>query len=161
MDNGSHEAIGEYPGLWQMPAHPIIVPPDEVCDQYDVATGFRDRMVANNSWWADSKESGKITGLDYNLIAGPSGGFSMTKAEYLATLKYTYDLRKNGNRSPFMFGAHSQYYSDKWNAAPNIPSAADRQSVLEDFLDYVLQDNYTRVVTIEEIMEWCKAPTPL
>jgi hypothetical protein len=154
------EPVGKYPGFWQMPVHPVIVPPDDKCEEYGVESGFRDRMAQVNTWWEDQKDTGKITGLDWNMIAN-LGGFEMNKEEFLATLKYTYDLRKKGNRAPFMLGAHSQFYADKWTSAPNIPSAEDRQSVIEDFLDYVLKDDFVKVVSIGKIMEWCKNPKPL
>jgi hypothetical protein len=153
---GLKDPIGKHPGLWEMPVHPVIVPPDEECEKYGVPTGFRDKMKSVADYF--DVEGGKITGLDYNMYA--TGMFLMNKAEFVATLKYTFDLRYNGNRAPMMFGAHSQYYSSEWNSAPNM-TLAERQAAIEEFLDYVLKETDTRVVSIKEILEWCKDPQPL
>jgi hypothetical protein len=75
----------------------------------------------------------------------------MSSAEYLATLKYTFDLRNDNNRSPFMFGAHTDLYDND----------DGRKGALEDFLDYVLAKDDVRVVPIADILDWCKDPKPL
>ncbi|MDJ0762789.1 MAG: polysaccharide deacetylase family protein [Myxococcota bacterium] len=167
LDNGSpgndvlvdwelHEPISNHVGLWELPPHPVIVPPDNLCEAYGVPVGLRDKLHSLVSWF--DPEGGKITGLDYNIYAG--GMFEMNQAEFLATLKYTYDLRKMGNRAPMMFGAHSQYYTSEWNQAPNI-TLEERKQVLASFLDYVLQDDFVRVVSMEKVLAWCKDPKPL
>src|SRR5204863_593211 len=96
-----YKPIGKYPGLWELPDHPVIVPPDAECAKYGVSTGLRARVKAVVSKF--SVDDGKATGLDYNVW----DEYKMSNAEYLATLKYTLDLRLRGNRAPFMFGGHS------------------------------------------------------
>jgi hypothetical protein len=140
---GSKEPITPHPGLWELPVSPVIVPPE-----------LRATMAQRQSWF--DVESGKITGFDYNLWVQ----FSMTKAEFLATLKYTLDQRLAGNRAPFMFGAHSDSYSSKYTAAP-ASTAAERQQAIEEFLDYATSKAAVRVTSNQEILEWVRNPVPL
>ena len=84
----------------------------------------------------------------------------MTKAEFLATLKYTLDQRIAGNRAPFMFGAHTDYYSSKYTAVPNA-TVAERQQAIEEFIDYARAKPMVRVRSNKEILEWVRNPVPL
>jgi hypothetical protein len=154
VDWGSKQPITPHPGLWELPLNPVIVPPDDKCAMYGVQPGLRARMQARQSWF--DVQSGKITGFDYNLWVS----FSMTKAEFLATLKYTLDQRIGGNRAPFMFGAHTDYYSSKYTAVPNA-TLAERQQAIEEFLDYARAKPMVRVRSNKEILEWVRNPEPL
>jgi hypothetical protein len=151
---GSKQPISPRPGLWELPVHPVIVPPDDKCAMYGVEPGLRARLKAKQSWF--DVAGGKITGFDYNLWVS----FSMTKAEFLATLKYTLDLRIAGNRAPFMFGAHTDYYSSKYTAVPNA-TLAERQQAIEEFIDYARAKPMVRVRSNKEILEWVRNPVPL
>ncbi len=152
--------IAPVPGLWEMPCHMVICPPDELCEQYGVASGFRDRMAAIDAAEYDSElfdtAEGKITGLDYNCLAM----FNMSAEEWLATLKYTLDLRIAGNRAPFLFGGHTDVYADGYDICPNI-SIADRRRVLEEFFQYALTKPMVRVVSYNKIIDWLENPIPL
>jgi hypothetical protein len=151
---GSKEPIEPHPGLWEMPAYPVVVPPDDVAADYGIAPGLRDKCYGIASWFDTT--SGKITGFDYNLWVS----FQMTKAEFVATLKYTLDQRIEGNHAPFLFGTHSDYYSDKYTAAmPSTP--AERREAIEEFLDYATSLDEVRVTSTEEVLDWMQNPTPL
>jgi hypothetical protein len=151
---GSKPPINNHPGLWELPISPVIVPPDDKCAQYGVPSGLRARLQQRQSWF--DVDSGKITGFDYNLWVS----FSMTKAEFLATLKYTLDQRLAGNRAPMMFGAHTDYYSSKYTAVPNA-TLAERQAAIQEFLDYALSKPVVRVKPNKEILAWVRNPVPL
>jgi hypothetical protein len=105
--------------------------------------------------WFDPK-TGKITGFDYNLWVQ----FQMTKEELLATLMYTLDLRYDNNRAPFMFGAHTDYYSSKYTAPPNA-DLEQRQEAIEEFIQYALSKPDVRIVPIGDILAWMQDPEPL
>jgi len=115
---------------------------------------LRNTLHDRVSWFDPA--SGKITGFDYNLWVE----FRMTKAEFLATMKYTLDLRLAGNRAPFMFGAHPDTYSSKYTAVPNA-SLEERQQAIEEFLDYALSKPEVRFVPNQEILSWVRNPVPL
>jgi peptidoglycan/xylan/chitin deacetylase (PgdA/CDA1 family) len=151
---GSKQPITPHPGLWELPVHPVIVPPDDKCAEYGVPPGLRAKLKSYQSWWDET--SGKITGFDYNLWVQ----FKMTKAEFLATLKYTLDLRRQGNRAPFMFGVHSDYYSTKYTAPPNA-TVQERQEALEEFIDYARAQPEVRVWTQKQILDWVRNPSSL
>ncbi len=151
---GSKQPITPHPGLWELPVHPVIVPPDDKCAQYGVEPGLRARLKVLQSWF--DLEGGKITGFDYNLWVS----FQMTKAEFLATMKYTLDLRLAGNRAPLMFGAHTDYYSSKYTGAPNA-TAQERQEAIEEFVDYALSKPEVRVVSNKQILDWVRNPVPI
>jgi peptidoglycan/xylan/chitin deacetylase (PgdA/CDA1 family) len=151
---GLKSPIAVYPGLWELPVHAVIVPPDDACERYGVPSGLRTRLNALHSWF--DVEGGKITGFDYNLWVS----FAMSKAEFLATLKYTLDLRLEGNRAPFMFGTHSDYYSSKYTGASRS-TPQERREAIEEFLDYALTHEVVRVVSHKQILDWVRNPSPL
>lgn len=146
-------------GLWELPAYAVFVPPDEVCEAYGVPVGFREKMQGVQDWF--DAASGAITGFDYNLWAArEEGGFEMTPAEFVATLKYTFDQRQAGNKAPFLFGAHSAYYASAWDGnSPGAPTARERQGAIEAFLDYVIEHG-ADVVSARRVLEWMRDPTP-
>jgi peptidoglycan/xylan/chitin deacetylase (PgdA/CDA1 family) len=164
LDNGSrgHDLLVEWemkaplqnhPGLWEMPVYAVIVPPDSECDRYGVAPGFRERMKKAADYF-DIRD-GKITGFDYNLWVL----FHMTKAEFTATLKYTFDLRLKGNRAPFLFGMHSDIYADGYDEADMMKATTrERQEAVELFVDYVLNNNAVRVVPAIDVLKWIQNP---
>jgi hypothetical protein len=137
-----------------MPVYPLIVPPDNEAANYGVPTGMRAKMKGIASWFDEG--SGKITGFDYNLWVS----FRMNKAEFLATLKYSFDQRLVGNRAPFMLGTHADYYSSKYTGAP-YSTATERQEAIEEFLDYVATKPEVRIVSTKQILDWVRRPVPL
>jgi Polysaccharide deacetylase len=157
LDNGSpgyeiilmdpdlqYAPIGKYPGLWEMPDHPVIVPPDEECAKYGVPSGLRAKIKARVDYFGI--EDGKMTGLDFNMW----DEFKMSEAEFLATLKYTLDLRLKGNRAPFMFGGHSVYYG-----------GGGKLSVLTEFVKYAISKPEVRFVPLSKILDWVRNPAAL
>lgn len=149
--------VNSHPGLWEMPAYAVVVPPDSLCDKYGVPTGFRSKM----SWYPGfDVNAGKITGLDYNMWGYNKA--RMNRAEFTATLKYTLDLRMQGNRAPFLFGAHTQYYVHTWNAGTNAIELEDRQGAIEDFIYYALETYpEVRIVPYKDVLAWIRNPVPL
>jgi hypothetical protein len=146
--------IGNYGGLWELPPHPVIAPPDDKCAEYGVAPGLR-KKIKEKVFWFDETQ-GKIPGLDYNLFCE----FNLNKEQVLAILKYTFDLHYNGNRAPFALGAHSDIYSSKYPL--NDPTTyKDRQWVMEQFVNYILTKPDVRIVPAYKVINWCKNPVPL
>lgn len=166
LDNGSpgHEllvswglktkSVAPQAGLWELPNHCYIVPSDEKCAEYGIAYSLRDKIKANVSWFDVS--NGKITGFDYNLWVQ----FKLNKAEVLAVLKNTLDLRLAGNRAPLMIGAHTQYYHPSYTAYVNA-TWIEAKEATEEFLDYALSKAEVRVVTGRNIIEWMRNPVAL
>lgn len=150
--------ISPRPGLWELPVYAVVVPPDARCEEYGVPTGLRDRLKQRQTWF--DVEGGLITGFDYNLWASTTvGGFAMTKAEFVATLKYTLDQRLAGNRAPLLFGAHSDYYVASWNTnAAGTPSESDRRAAVEEFLDYAKSKNEVEIVSYKHVLDWVRNP---
>ncbi|MFZ3385921.1 MAG: hypothetical protein WA120_01930 [Candidatus Hydromicrobium sp.] len=161
MDFGHKPYVGKYPGLWELPSYAVIVPPDELCKKYGVKKGFRDRMFKEQSYF--NTNDGKVTGLDWNLWFE----WYMTKAEFLATLKYTLDLRLEGNRCPLFFGVHSDIYSSKYEendieeGTPVNATVQERRAALKEFLEYALTKPQVRVTSMKNILSWLKNPLAL
>jgi hypothetical protein len=151
--------IDARPGLWELPVYAVVTPPDDKCAAYGIPTGFRMKLKERQTWFDVS--GGLITGFDYNLWASTSvGGFAMTKAEFVATLKYTLDQRLAGNRAPFLFGAHTDYYVASWNQnAAGTPSENDRRAAMEEFLDYAKSKSEVRIDTYAKVLEYVRNPT--
>ena len=146
--------IGKHPGLWELPMYPVVVPPDSICDDYGIPSGLRQKM--KNLHPDFDTDLGKITGLDYNMWYE----YRLNKDEFLAILKYNFDLRYNGNRAPMLYGAHSQYYNALWNGGFSA-DVNQRMAAIEEFIAYVLTKEDVRVVPYNSILEWCKNPVPL
>ncbi len=146
--------IGNYPGLWELPLHPVIVPPDNHCARYGIPEGLRKKIKEKGIWF--DADSGKLPGVDYNLFFI----FRLTREEVLAILEYSFDLHYNGNRSPFSLGAHSDIYSSNYpiNGPTNY---RDRQWVIEQFVGYVLSKPDARIVPAYKIIDWCRHPAAL
>ena len=154
LDKGSRDnkTIKAHPGLWELPSYAVIVPP-----------GLRQQIKKRFSGFDEN--TGKITGLDWNLVAGYSeGGSGLTKDEYLGTLKYTLDQRLKGNRAPMLFGAHTPFYTAKAMGVdihpPNL-SSQEMREVIQEFINYALTKPDVRVVPFCKILEWCKNPVAL
>ena len=161
MDFGHKPYVGKHPGLWELPSYAVIVPPDELCKKYGVKKGFRDRMFKEQSYF--NTNDGKVTGLDWNLWFE----WYMTKAEFLATLKYTLDLRLEGNRCPLFFGVHSDIYSSKYEendieeGTQVNATVQERGAALKEFLEYALTKPQVRVTSMKNILNWLKNPLAL
>ena len=152
---GETPFIGNYPLLWEVPSYVLITPPDEKCNEYGIEPGFRSRLKELQPTYFNESD-GKITGLDYNCLVE----FEMNREEWLATLKYTFDLRVKGNRAPFPFGGHSDVYATGYDICPNI-SIEERREVIEEFFNYVLTFDFVRVVSVEKMLEWLQNPVEL
>lgn len=154
---GGHSAkqgYPEVPGLYELPCYHVIAPPDEECEKYGVAKGLRKKISESREWY--DAQSGKIGGLDWDLFCEAE----LNKAECLAVLKYTLDLRLKGNRSPMLFGGHTDLYSES-NPFPKYISAPERRELLEEFLEWALKKPEVRVVAMQDVLDWIKKPVSL
>ncbi len=163
LDNGSpanaidprRPHIQNWPkGLWEMPAYQVITPPDEEAQKYGIPPGLRAKLLRIHADRVGVRE-GKITGLDYNLWYD----FLLTAPEFLATLKYSLDQRRKGNRAPVLFGMHSAIYTNQ--AEPLSVSLNDRQKAIADFLKYALTYPEVRIVTSKAVLDWIRNPVAL
>jgi peptidoglycan/xylan/chitin deacetylase (PgdA/CDA1 family) len=157
LNRGSpgNPAIGRHPGLWEIPVYVFMVPPDAECERFGVAPGLRARLKARQDYF--DPEAGKITGMDWNLWCE----YAMTPAEFLATIKYTLELRLSSNRCPLTIGLHSELYCDRQNAADCNASPADRRGALEDLVKYLQERDMVRIVSARELLQWLQHPVPL
>jgi peptidoglycan/xylan/chitin deacetylase (PgdA/CDA1 family) len=140
--------------LWELPVYALIVPPDSECERYGVPSGLRERLKTRIDYFDPA--DGKITGFDWNLWVA----FGMSREEFVATFKYSLDLRLQGNRAPFTFGTHSDIYSEQYENLPGS-SAAERRQALAEVLDYALAQPDVRVVAARDIVAWLRQPRPL
>jgi len=67
------------------------------------------------------------------------------------------DLRLQGGRAPFTFGAHSDYYCSLRDSGSDT-TASDRREALEEFILYALSKPDVRVVPYRTIIEWMRNP---
>jgi peptidoglycan/xylan/chitin deacetylase (PgdA/CDA1 family) len=146
--------VRKHKGLWELPAYAFIVPPDELCERYGVEPGLRARLKERTNYF--DAEHGKITGFDWNLWYE----FGMDKAEFVATLKYTLDLRLEGNRCPYLVGTHTDIYADKNPEKPPQTTPQERRDALREFVDYALTKPEVRFVSSKELLAWLKSPAP-
>jgi hypothetical protein len=144
------------PGIWEMPAYRVLIPPDTEAAKYGVPAGTLANIKARNPTRIAINE-GKITGLDYNLFYD----FKTTKAEFVAILKYTLDLRMKGNRAPLLFGMHSKIYATADMEPLPQATVADRRAAVVEFLRYAVTIPEVRVVTTKAVLDWIRKPVAL
>jgi len=131
------------------------VPPDEACERLGVPRGLRAELKKRKDYF--DVEAGKVTGMDWNLWCE----FSMTPAEFLATVNYTLELRLQGNRCPLTVGLHSELYSDRQLAGECRTSVPERRAALAQLVDSMLRRDELRVVSSRELLDWLRRPTAL
>ena len=152
--NPNAVTIGAIEGLWELPNHLLMVPKDSECAKYGIKKGLWKRIKEKIPYL----DSHKITGFDYNLWSYAK----LSKKEVLGILKYNLDLRLKGNRAPFMFGAHTQYYTQEWVDAHNTNATyQEMRAAIREFIDYALSKPEVRIVPAKKIIEWCTNPVPL
>jgi hypothetical protein len=131
------------------------VPPEDRCGDYGVAPGLRQRLAERGEEDFDPV-AGKITGFDWNLWVA----FAMDRAEFVATVKHTLDLRLRGNRCPLVFGLHSDIYSTGYGRLGRS-DVCDRQSALAECVEYALGQASVRMVAARDLVSWLESPRPL
>ncbi|MCP4320474.1 MAG: hypothetical protein GY951_12375 [Psychromonas sp.] len=155
MDNGSpgndfQEKYGVRPhldsikGVWELPLYAMVTPTDAESAAYGIKAGFQDRLSQKTKWFEGYGK--KVTGLDWNIAFE----YGMTSDEQLGLLKYNLDKRMEGNRAPFIYGIHSNYYTD-----PGM------QKALASFIDYALTKPEVRIITYIDFVNWMRNPSAL
>jgi peptidoglycan/xylan/chitin deacetylase (PgdA/CDA1 family) len=147
--------IGRHPGLLEMPIGNYVAPPDALCGRYGLPAGLRASLAERQGYFEVA--NGEITGLDWNLW----NEFSMTPAEFLATLEYTLDLHLAGNRSPMTLGLHSELYTIKADGKTDPGVIRGRRQALEAFLEYACGKREVRLVDHRELLRWLSEPVLL
>lgn len=145
--------LNAHPGMIELPAYALVLPPDEVAEEYEFEEGLIERTHA--VYPPVEGSSDRITGLDYNLWADAK----MTAAEFLAVLKYNLDQRLAGNRAPLLFGAHTDFYRENWPSTE--VGFEERRQAIEDFIDYANSLPDVRVTTAKELVDFIREPRPL
>ncbi|MBN1984482.1 MAG: polysaccharide deacetylase family protein [Chitinivibrionales bacterium] len=107
-------------------------------------------------WEFPVHDLGSTTGFDYNFYnAGNVSG-------YASALKKDLDARYNGDRSPLIINAHTEYYSEEWpKENPNVKwnsSIEQRRVALAGVIDYALQKPDVRFVRMIDIIHWMRDP---
>lgn len=163
LDNGpsesqSNHGVGKASGLWIVPHHVFVAPPDDKCKKYGVPSGLRAKMKKAAASF--NLDTGITVGSDYTMW----NTYKLNKSEFLAILKYTLDLRLEGNRAPMTPCFHSNRYSSfedtDSDSAPNATSEEMKQMV-EEFLDYASSKPEVKIVNIKQILDWVKNPVAL
>jgi hypothetical protein len=157
LDHGSpaNPEIGPHPGLWEIAVYVFVVPPDEECERLGVGPGLRDELKRRKDYFDPG--AGKITGMDWNLWCE----FSMTPAEFLATVNYTLERRLQGNRCPLTIGLHSELYSDHHATTECAGTVVERRATLARLVDAVQKHDVVRVISSRELLGWLERPVPL
>lgn len=148
-------AIGPHPGLWEVPMGNYVAPPDEACPRYGLPPGLRRALKSRQAYF--QPENGEITGMDWNLW----NEYAMSPAEFLATLEYTLDLHRAGNRSPVAVGLHSELYTIKAGGQTDPEVLRSRRRALEAFLAYALGKPEVRLANHRELLAWLADPVLL
>jgi len=142
--------LTKHPGVIELPAYALVIPPDNLADEYGFDRGLLSRIREKIP--AKEPMSDRITGLDYNLWSTAE----LTKGEVLAILKYNLDQRLSGNRAPMFFGTHSDFYRETWE--DGVATHLERQEAIEEFLDYAASQPEVIVGTHKDVVDYMRAP---
>ncbi|KKD62403.1 carbohydrate-binding protein [Grimontia sp. AD028] len=163
VNGGWKPQIANYSGLWEVPAHTLIVPPDNLTSEYGIDYSLRDKIAKRVPWF--DRESGKGDNFDWNLYSEPAwGAAGLSGDEVFAIYAYNLDLRLKGNRAPLVLGLHSGFYGlvngQEQYGMPGSDTQS-RQAALSKFIEYALSKSEVRFVSHIEIIDWMKNPEPL
>jgi MYXO-CTERM domain-containing protein len=145
------EALKSHPGLMEVPVSTVFVP--------DAIKAKVPATMPYPSIWEPA--TGKLGGLDYTILADAK----LSPDDMLAILKNTLDQHLAGNRSPFVFCAHTFMYSySNPSSNPDTPSAAVRDArwkALMAFINYALSKPEVRMRPVKDIVAWMQKPVAL
>jgi hypothetical protein len=156
--------IREHKGLWTIPASGVQV------DEADRLKVFDEKRVAgyvagvekdDNGNWKGPAKSGdnwvgdwKVAGLDYNIWAE---GVFLDSVETVRALMYTLRKHLNGNRAPFAYGVHSQYYVNSTGAYNGLTEKQMKGS-FEEFVRQASQLENVFFVSGDMVIRWMQNP---
>ncbi|MDR0304089.1 MAG: T9SS type A sorting domain-containing protein [Chitinispirillales bacterium] len=114
--SGERSFVDSMPeGVWEIPVNCVVVPEN---NRSNVWQHYEDIMKgAGTPVGSGDKEewlkNGKITAFDFNIwiLHG------MTSQDWKATMENTLKLRMDGNKAPFHYGAHTNYYTITYDQA--------------------------------------------
>ncbi|MDD1780793.1 polysaccharide deacetylase family protein [Enterovibrio sp. ZSDZ35] len=162
-NEGWKPAISAYPGLWEIPVHTLIVPPDEEMANYGIAYSLRDKIAQNVPWFDHA--SGKGDNFDWNLYAEPAwGAAGLSGDDVFAIYAYNLDLRRKGNKAPLALGLHSAFYgyvNGQEHFGMPGSTVETRRRALKRFIEYALSKPDVRFVSHLELIDWMISPEPL
>lgn len=149
------DPVGSHKGLWELPTYALVVPPDGLCEKYGATPGLRSKLAKLDPSF--DAESGKIIGLDWNMWSP----YEMCKEEFVATWKYSFDLKISGNRSPAIMCLHTDIYADDYDDPMPNATPQDRRDALKECYDYALGKKDARLVTMKNLLGWLENPVAL
>ena len=142
-----------------MPAYLVIAPPDAEAAEYGIPAGLRARLRTRLPDPALASRRGRSPASDYNLWTD----FGLNRAEFVAVLKHTLDLRRKGQPAHRCSSACTASTTRTTYTQP-VPSAtlADRRGAVIDFLTWALSTYPdVRVVATKAVLDWIRNPVPL
>jgi hypothetical protein len=95
---GRTSPVGEYKGLWELPAVNFAIHPNDV----DFVSGVYKRKYGEDSGFT----KGYVGGLDWDMW----NHAELDGKQTVSSLMYTLEKNMAGNRAPFTVGLHSQFY---------------------------------------------------
>ncbi|AJR06115.1 carbohydrate-binding protein [Photobacterium gaetbulicola] len=163
VNGGWKPAINQYPGLWEVPLHSLIIPPDDTMEKYGINYSLRDKIASRVGYF--DPVAGKGDNFDWNLYFTPDwGAAGLNENDVVAIYKYNLDLRLAGNRAPLSLGLHSAFYGllngEEHFGMPET-TVSSRQNVLKRFIDYALSKPEVRFITHNQLIDWMKDPEHL
>ncbi|MDR0304117.1 MAG: polysaccharide deacetylase family protein [Chitinispirillales bacterium] len=137
---GITSVVKEHKNLWELPCVNYAIDPQDM----DYVRGVLD----------DGEFDGYITGLDYNLWEEAKLDSAQTVRAWMHTLNESL----KGNRAPFTFGCHSQYYFEaKTGEFPYI-TPEQRQGAFEKFVEEASKLDNVFFVSGDMVIRWMQNP---
>jgi peptidoglycan/xylan/chitin deacetylase (PgdA/CDA1 family) len=169
--NARNTLVGDHPGLWTLLASNVLIDPQDLVGVGEDGAVPTDNPVMSGQelvghrlangvviptymglqGWGNAGFA--VTGFDYNLWSA----MEMDEDQTYRALMNTLNLHLNGNRAPFSFGPHSQYFFQADDAFPRIDREG-RQRAFERFVEDASKLENVFFVTSDMVIRWMQNP---
>lgn len=157
FDLGERRSINDLPsnsGLWEIPITKLVVPEDIRESVWRNHKEIRAALGSDADEIEEEKRewilNGMINAIDFNAFIL----WGMTTENWLKTMKNSIELRQNGNKAPFHYSCHSDYYTPNYDYR-ELLSPKKRNSwglpVIKKWNTW-----NKRISTMEEWISWAK-----
>lgn len=145
VQSESMDGTGKF--LWKVPISELFIPETT----QELAAYGIDQDIATQVGGT------KVGAGDYDLFEV----YKLNSSSILGLLKYNLDRSLAGNRAPFTFCFHAQYYSEGRAAGidPNCNTTLqERKELLSAFIAYCQQNDEVYLSTIGQLLDWMENP---
>ena len=142
--------------LWQIPAYCLFIPSDTDIIKLGLFYSLRSKIYN-----CDKSKIDMISGCCMGSVDDLFFELKLNSVEILIILQYSFQLKFNGNRSPFTLFFSSAVITEETafnNKVGCVLSVTARRKVLDEFIKSSLAYPSAELVNRDQLFSWLKAP---